>query len=262
MELDKRLERDISQLEKNLDKYDKLLAEVDNLNGFYKSELDQFLFEANKFKKESNTAFTEFKTHYEKAMQLIEELILKKAEFDHYITKADKMLQNKISIIQQQNETKLHEIDSKVESKISQLEEANKLEFLRIVNSISEHGKEIVSSRKELNNFITEEVEKLIEKNNMLHIKLNELEQKLQEQTSKFETRIRQDRSWAEKEIKEWRNKNDSDHGAISKALNTSLQEKFELLEEKCHSITTKLHFFMAATGVLFVGALFLLIGR
>jgi len=262
VKLDKRLDEDIQQLEKHLDKYEILLAEAEELNSNYKSDIAHFLSEINRVKKESSSIIEEIKKYYLDALATSEVLEEMKEEFEQYVAQADKILQNKLAIFQKQNEDNLRNVETKIANKICDIEEANKVELFRIINSLSEQEKEMISSKDELTGFITNEVQKLIEKNLMFDKRLVSLDERLLEQKRESEAKISDEHSWIEKEIEGWSEQNENAHQEITGDLNKLLKEKYYLLDNQCKSITRKLYFFMATTGILFIVVLYLLLGR
>jgi uncharacterized protein (DUF3084 family) len=251
IELDNRLDKDIRLLEKNLNKHDKLLAEVKLIKNAYQSEIDKFMLEIERVQDETATALV-----------AAEKLVKLQPKIDQYVYQADKMLQDRLATMENQNEEYLHNLESKIGNKIAELEETNKVELLRIINSLSEQEKEIISSRNELNGFITEEVKKLIEENMIIYKRLGSFDERLSEQQRESEAKLGNVHAWVEKEIGEWHQKNEDAHREMTDGFNKSLNEKYYLLENLNKSVTTKLNYFMVGTCILFLGLLVLFIVR
>jgi uncharacterized protein (DUF3084 family) len=122
IELNNRLDKDMRLLEKNLDKYEKLLTEAEHIKSAYQSELNKFLQEIERVRNETATALI-----------AADGLIKLQTEFNQYVSQADAVLQSKLVIMEKQNNTILHTLESKVGNKITELEETNKVELLRII---------------------------------------------------------------------------------------------------------------------------------
>lgn len=267
--LDKRLDEDIKTLEIGLNKYEKFLQEAAELKNIYEANIDSGEAMLNHFttdlatvKKKSSQTYAMINKYYESALKVLGDLENKKAEFEQYVTRFDKILQDKLAFFQQRNEDNLHNLDSRIKESINQMEEVNKLKFLQLINDLSKQEQEIITSRNDLTSFITSEMQKLLEKNILMDEQLASFDKRLLEQKSELESNFEKGHHWVEKELELLRETNEGDHKEITNSLNKTLQENYEYLGKQNQNIIRKMHYFMIATGFFFVITLIMWVGR
>lgn len=262
IELDKKLDEEIRQLDRYLNKYDQLLTEAEALKGVYKDNTEKFLHEIDTVKNESRVTAKEISKLKEDAYWIIEALKQKREEIDQYITQTNEKLLTQFSLLQQQIEASLNQLDIKFVSLISDLEERKKLELLQLSNSIKENEKEIVTSRNEIGNLISTEVQKLNDKNTLLDKRVVSLDERLLDQKREADNKFVNEHSWTEKALGDLSNKNDTEHQKIKDDLDKDILEKYILLENKLKAITTRLYCLLAVTVGISIGLIILFVGR
>jgi len=197
LKLDERLEKDITHLEKSLDEYEKLVNETSDLKYTLESQMkelkvayDEEIKHLNaKYisdKELSSKSIESFNDYYKKVVTLFNDIELKKGVFELYINQMNQAYEEKWKDIQVKNENNLSDLDVKVNEKINKLEEENKRELMKIINSLTTNEKEIAPSKKEVAKFISEEVYKLLKNNNVL----DEIMEKINTDTSKLKSEL------------------------------------------------------------------------
>lgn len=179
LELDERLEKDIKHLEKSLIEYERLMNEASHLKYIFENQTKELMKAYGNKIEQLNEQFIKdrelatksvksFNDYYNDIVPLLNDIELKKNLFELYITQMDESYDEKWKDIQVQNENNLAKLDEKVNDKINKLEEENKQELMKIINALTVNEKEIVHSKKEVTEFISDEVYKLLGKKNVI----------------------------------------------------------------------------------------------
>lgn len=179
LELDERLENDIKQLEKSLVEYERLMSEASHLKYNFENQtkelmtafggrinqLNEKLISDNQLSLKSVKGCNEY---YEKVVTLVNDIELKKNAFELYVNQMIEVYEEKCKDNLVQNDNNLSNLEGKVNGKINKLEEENKRELMKIINTLTVNEKELVYSKKEITEFISDEVYKLLGKKNII----------------------------------------------------------------------------------------------
>ena len=180
LELDERLEKDIKHLEKSLVEYEKLMSDASTLKDIFENQSKELLASHEKKIEQLNAKFVsdiELSSksvksfnddYYKKVVTLFHDVESKKNALELYVNQMRETYEEKWKDIQVQIENNLSDLNGKVDEKISKLEEQNNRALMEIINAVTVNEKEIVHSKKEVRECMSDEVHKLLGKTKVI----------------------------------------------------------------------------------------------
>lgn len=239
LELDERLENDMKHLEKSLVGYDKLMSEASTLKYTFENQTKELMAAYEKKiaqldakfisdKESSSKSVKSFNDdYYKKVVTLVQDMDSKKNALELYVNQMSKAYEERWKDIQAQIENNLSNLDGKVNEKINKLEVENNRALMEIINSLTVNEEEIVHSKKEVTECISDEVLKLVGKNKVI----DESIQAINTDISKI--------------------KSESERSLIN--LSAELFKEAMRAEDKDRRLAKNFKIFMAISGVLFI---------